>query len=318
MSNIVSSGVWQCGPTEMVQQFLMVAIADNADDFGFAFPSVDTLAFKTRCNKRTVMRQLDNLEAQGWIRVFRKAINGRQGKGNAYLVNIAKLGVTESPKGRPNPVLSRLLIELRDTESPIFLSPRVGDTDVREGDFPQPEKVTLGRELVQQGDSDDRQGDSQSRQGDSAVHRNHHNHQEPIEPTEPSVSEPPTDLKSPLPPTGGASTPTRADEESFYRLRMDLRSGLKHDRPLHLEKRFPELQPGRNDYDACFSAWWLVGVERTSEGALVRTESDDPELTRQGLHKYAARIAAYVKHADAWWNLGAVVFTVTKHAERAA
>ena len=67
--NLVFSG----GPSDAAEAFLMLAIADNADDKGRAFPGIALLAQKSRQSERNVMRVLRSLEIAGWLAVKRRA-----------------------------------------------------------------------------------------------------------------------------------------------------------------------------------------------------------------------------------------------------
>lgn len=84
--NLVFSG----GPSDAAEAFLMLAIADNADDKGRAFPGIALLAQKSRQSERNVMRVLRSLELQGWLMVKRRAA-GVKLQGNVYQLNMAKL-----------------------------------------------------------------------------------------------------------------------------------------------------------------------------------------------------------------------------------
>lgn len=139
MSGLLMGAVFQVGPPEQSPAFVLLAIADNADDFGFACPSHDTIAAKARCDRRTVIRQIDFLEREGWLKVVRKIING---KSNAYFLNLAKLGVTLSPDARRSPLHSTLLKRNGDILSRIFAPKKSGDTKKFSGDNLPPSQVT--------------------------------------------------------------------------------------------------------------------------------------------------------------------------------
>jgi hypothetical protein len=61
---------------------LLLSIADNAHENGFAFPGIDYLAKKTRLSPRTVMRLIQEIEATNEL------IVNRDKKFNRYVVNI--------------------------------------------------------------------------------------------------------------------------------------------------------------------------------------------------------------------------------------
>lgn len=97
MSAILTGAALQRGPKRMRARLVMVAITDNADDYGFACVAIETIAEKALCDKRTVIRVVAELEAEGWMQVRRRAVSGRS---NLYFVNLAKLEVTPSERSR--------------------------------------------------------------------------------------------------------------------------------------------------------------------------------------------------------------------------
>ena len=58
---------WEDGPREVKQRYVLVAIADNANDEGYAYPSIALIAKKTLIPIRTVQRVIANLEKLGWL-----------------------------------------------------------------------------------------------------------------------------------------------------------------------------------------------------------------------------------------------------------
>ena len=66
--------VWNHSPVAGNERLVLLAIADNAADDGTnAWPSIDTLARKTRLDKRTVRRIIVRLEEGSHLRVDYKA-----------------------------------------------------------------------------------------------------------------------------------------------------------------------------------------------------------------------------------------------------
>jgi helix-turn-helix protein len=80
--------VWKAGPQDQNSFLILLAIADHCNDEGTCYPSIATLATKSRCSQRSVMRGIVSLEQGKWIKVRRDAIGGR---GNQYVVNLKKL-----------------------------------------------------------------------------------------------------------------------------------------------------------------------------------------------------------------------------------
>jgi hypothetical protein len=90
MSVRVISMVFESGPQDLGQHSVMMALADNADDKGVAWPGDELLARKSRLSVRQVIRVRGALEAEGWLMVKRKAY-GPGMRGNLYQLNLAKL-----------------------------------------------------------------------------------------------------------------------------------------------------------------------------------------------------------------------------------
>ena len=85
MSIQVMSWVWENSPAKGSGLLLLLALADHAHDDGCgAWPSVKTLAFKTRLSERNVQYLLRELAANGLIHIEPKA--GPNGA-NVYTVN---------------------------------------------------------------------------------------------------------------------------------------------------------------------------------------------------------------------------------------
>jgi hypothetical protein len=83
MSIKVASYVWEHSKQKASALLMLLAIADNANDQGEAFPGVETLAKKTRMSKRNAQDVLTKLEAQGEI-----AIQERDGNSNLYIIPV--------------------------------------------------------------------------------------------------------------------------------------------------------------------------------------------------------------------------------------
>jgi len=57
------------------------------------------------------------------------------------------------------------------------------------------------------------------------------------------------------------------------------------------QKRWKQVsRENQDDFKACFSAWWLLKVERTPGGAVFSTYADDEDATEAGIAKYSKRL----------------------------
>lgn len=93
MSVKVSSWVWERSRTIGNDRLVLLAIADCCNDAGYeAFPSIETLADKTRLHERTVQRCVRNIEAIGELR--REGSGGRHA--NVYMVLMDALSFVDS------------------------------------------------------------------------------------------------------------------------------------------------------------------------------------------------------------------------------
>ena len=72
MSVKVMGSIWEHSPHKGSELLLLLAIADNADDLGLAWPSQETLAAKMRMSVRQVRRLSASLESDGAFTTERK------------------------------------------------------------------------------------------------------------------------------------------------------------------------------------------------------------------------------------------------------
>lgn len=85
MSIRVMSKVWDESKAKGTDLLLLLAISDNANDSGFAFPGLETLMKKTRLSRPVVMLHIDNLVASKEL-----YLHAMQGRVHQYLVLVGK------------------------------------------------------------------------------------------------------------------------------------------------------------------------------------------------------------------------------------
>ncbi|MGR9311377.1 hypothetical protein ACU8MX_18345 [Rhizobium leguminosarum] len=88
MSILVMSIVWSRAPVEGGDLLILLALSDNADENGVAFPAVPYLASKARMTERNVQLCLRRLQRDGFIQIVPRA--GPSGA-NRYRVNLSLL-----------------------------------------------------------------------------------------------------------------------------------------------------------------------------------------------------------------------------------
>jgi len=81
--------VWEQSTQKGSYLLLLLAIADNADDDGFAWPGMRYLAHKTRMSKRHVRRMLRVLEAAGELYINQRHTEGEK---HQYIVLVGLSG----------------------------------------------------------------------------------------------------------------------------------------------------------------------------------------------------------------------------------
>lgn len=87
MSIKVMSAVWENGPADSTQRFVLLALADNAsDDGGNAYPSIAEIAKKCAVSERTVIRAIDSLTKAGYL-IKRR----RRDTSNMYQIVLSRL-----------------------------------------------------------------------------------------------------------------------------------------------------------------------------------------------------------------------------------
>lgn len=87
MSVRVLSAVFERYPNGGGEMVLALALADHADDAGGSiFPSISTLATKTRQSKRSVQYQLRKMEQSGWLVLVAHEGGGR-GRAREYKIH---------------------------------------------------------------------------------------------------------------------------------------------------------------------------------------------------------------------------------------
>jgi len=96
MSVRVIDRVWANSQQSGGGLLVMLALADFANDDGECWPSVPTLAEKSRLTEREVQYLLPKLEAAGELRLVRSA--GGRRKRHRYIVTVAEKGANDSPK----------------------------------------------------------------------------------------------------------------------------------------------------------------------------------------------------------------------------
>jgi DNA-binding MarR family transcriptional regulator len=125
--------VWENSPAKGTELLLLLAIADAADDQGGnAFPSVNTLARKTRMSRRTVQRLVGQLESEGLITV--RQAGGRDSNRYTILMTIQRAvagaanALSTRPTGESGDESHEPLESPSESTRGVKMTPRQNDT----------------------------------------------------------------------------------------------------------------------------------------------------------------------------------------------
>ena len=87
MSVDISSWVWKHSPTKGSERILLLSLADNSNDQGFCWPSLNTIAKRCKMSRRYAQRIVHNLESEGHIIIHYRRDDERDlNKSNMYQV----------------------------------------------------------------------------------------------------------------------------------------------------------------------------------------------------------------------------------------
>lgn len=101
MSIELMSAVWKNGPEKQTDRFVLLSLADQANDAGHCWPSYAKTAVRCCMNRRSVMRIIQRLEDEEWLRRETRFVTGGLHTSNGFWLNLTKLfdGDTGSPRG---------------------------------------------------------------------------------------------------------------------------------------------------------------------------------------------------------------------------
>lgn len=131
MSIKIMTEVWETSPARGTELFLLIALADFANDQGECWPGVETLARKIRATRRSVQRLLRNLEEAGLV----TCLEGGGRESNRYLVH-TRDKITPPP-ATPEPPQQRKIVAAPAT--PVSPDPLGTPKEAKKGAKPLPD-----------------------------------------------------------------------------------------------------------------------------------------------------------------------------------
>lgn len=142
MSTKVMSACWPVR-TEPSRKAVLISLADQANDEGICWPSVNTLAERTCLDCRTVQRAIQDLQSDGHL-----TVQMRSGRSTVYVLHPRhgdtpnpSHGDTTAPRHGDTPVTASPPALCRTTPVTVTPHPRHGDTQNRKGTVKEPTKA---------------------------------------------------------------------------------------------------------------------------------------------------------------------------------
>lgn len=178
MSIKVMSKVWDNTTQKSNKLLMLLALADSANDAGYTYPSINTLAKKVRVNRRNAQKIIDALESEGEVVVFNRVNEHETQLHASNLYHLPKYAVE---KGNPPDLKG----EFRQrVVSPETLGGSVArDTRVVSPETPDPSIETSGKEKDSASGKESDAGNGSSSSGVQEVRQ--HDKPETLKPKRP-------------------------------------------------------------------------------------------------------------------------------------
>lgn len=99
MSVKLMAAVWDHGPDNPTQRFVLLALADYADHDGSCYPSYNKTAQRCAISRSTAMRAIKRLAKDGWLTIETQTRNNGSHTSNRIFLNLDRLtgGSTTPP-----------------------------------------------------------------------------------------------------------------------------------------------------------------------------------------------------------------------------
>jgi hypothetical protein len=92
VSAIIAGWVWQQTVGDQLAKYVLIKLADNANDDGIAWPSIKNICAHTEMPERTVKKKLAYLVTEGWITIIKQRAKSGQWDRNVYQIECGDRG----------------------------------------------------------------------------------------------------------------------------------------------------------------------------------------------------------------------------------
>lgn len=128
MSIKLISAVWDSGPTNLGERMVMLSLADQANDEGYCWPKMKTIAERCCMTRPGVAGIIKRLTEGGWLRVERRMRQNGTFSSNGYWLNAQRLGLVNEDDTALSTSFTPSVNE-DDTTVSTRMTPRVNDVD---------------------------------------------------------------------------------------------------------------------------------------------------------------------------------------------
>lgn len=137
MSFNLMAQVWEAEMRNINNKFVLLALADYADEENQCFPSAQTIAEKCCLSKRTVQRVIAKLEEDGYITKMQRTRKDGSLSSNHYVVSEGRIGSVPQSGGSVPQSLASLNLPINLPKEPIKDTKKILPFDLFWSDYPK-------------------------------------------------------------------------------------------------------------------------------------------------------------------------------------
>ena len=91
MSIDIMAAVWKNGPANSTDRFVLLSLADRADETGYCYPSYTDIAKRCAVSRPTVVKSMNRLREEGWLRTEAQYKKDGSRSSNGIYIDLCRL-----------------------------------------------------------------------------------------------------------------------------------------------------------------------------------------------------------------------------------
>ena len=91
MSIDIMAAVWKNGPANSTDRFVLLSLADRADETGYCYPSYTDIAKRCSVTRPTVVKSMNRLREEGWLRTEAQYKKDGSRSSNGIYIDLCRL-----------------------------------------------------------------------------------------------------------------------------------------------------------------------------------------------------------------------------------